>query len=101
MGTATDWLGVVLLGGCYGGGILFITVRNRRKNNLQPHVFPALVLMYISAGLFFGVVSQFHFSRAFRWPLILVTLGAVGALVAAGIYIRMKRLGAPPTQPLA
>ncbi len=93
MGTATDWLGVVLLGGCYGGGILFITVRNRRKNNLQPHVFPALVLVWIFAGLSFGIVSQFHFSQAFRWPLIIVTLGAMGASVAAALYFRVKRLG--------
>jgi peptidoglycan/LPS O-acetylase OafA/YrhL len=88
------------LGAFFGGGMLFVTVRNRRKNNLQPHVFPALVLVWIFAGLSFGIVSQFHFSQAFRWPLILVTLGAVGALVAVALYIRMKRLGAPPTQPL-
>src|ERR1700756_2372445 len=98
MGTATDWLGVVLLGGCYGGGILFITVRNRRKNNLQPHVFPGLVLVWIFGGLFFGIVSHFPISQAFRRPLILVTLGALGAFVAAAFYFRTKRLGsASPT----
>jgi hypothetical protein len=93
MGTATDWVGVFLLGTLYGGGMLFIAVRNRRQNNLQPHVFSALVLVWVFAGLFFGIVSHFPISQAFRWPLILVTLGAVGTFVAAALYIRVKRLG--------
>jgi hypothetical protein len=93
MGTATDWLGVFVLGTMYGGGMLFIAVRNRRQNTLQPRVFPALVLVWIFWGLFFGIVSHFPIRQAFRWPLILVTLGAVGAGVAAARYIRMKRLG--------
>jgi hypothetical protein len=100
MGAPTDWLGVFVLGTMYGGSMLFIAVRNRRQNNLQPHVFPALVLVWIFAGLFFGIVSHFPIRQAFRWPLILVTLGAVGAFLAAAFYSRMKRLGIFPTQPL-
>src|ERR1051326_8954103 len=99
MGTATDSLGVFLLGTFYGGGMLFL--RNRSKDNLQPHVFPALVLAYVFAGLSFGILSQFHLSEAFRWPLILVTLSAMGAFVAAAFYLRVKRRGASPRLPLA
>jgi hypothetical protein len=99
MGTATDWLGVFLLGTLYGGGMFFFP--NRTKDNLQLHVFPALVLVYVFAGLSCGIVLQFHFSQAFRWPLILVTLSAMGAFVVAAFYLGVKRRGASPSQPLA
>jgi uncharacterized membrane protein HdeD (DUF308 family) len=99
MGTANDWIGVLGAGALWGGIMLFIAVRNRRKDNLQPHVFPALVLVWGFAGLAFGMVIRFHFSQAFGWPLILITLGAIGAFVAAAIYIRVKRLAVSRTQP--
>jgi hypothetical protein len=98
MGTATDWIEVFFLGSIWGGSMFLF----RSKDNLQPQMFPVLVLQYVFAGVSFGILSQFHFSQAFRWPLILVTLTAIGAFVAASLYLRVKRRdAASPSQPLA
>ena len=93
MGTATDWIWVFLAGAAYGGGMLFIGVRNRKMDNLQPVVFLALVVMWGATGLCFGIVTTFHFSRAFHWPLVLVTLGAFGAMAATAFYVHTKYAG--------
>ena len=89
------------MGTLYGGAMFFFNIRKERKDNLQPHVFPALVLLYVFAGVSFGILSQFHFSQAFRWPLIIVTLSALGAFVATALYLRSKRRALPPNQPVA
>jgi hypothetical protein len=93
MGTVTDWIGVVLAGAVYGGAMLFVFLRNRRDSKLQPHVVRTVVLLWIFAGLLFGMVIHFHFSQALRWPLIVVTLGAFAAFVVAVIYLRIKHPG--------
>ena len=87
MGTAADWLGVIFVGGLYGGFMLFRVIQGRKNNNLQPHVFPSLVLAWVFAGLTFGIVIQFH-TRAFRWPLIPITLGLVLAFVGITLYTK-------------
>ena len=72
MGTAGDWKSAVLWGLFWGAGMLAFTAYTRRKSHIVPALSVADALGWAFMGLWWGIVITFH-SRAFHWPLILLT----------------------------
>src|SRR5205809_8036691 len=86
MGTARDWMEVLLSGALWG--MLFLYVSDRKSSNIKPTLSLLSTSFYAFAGLLFGLWSTFRW-KAFRWPLILVTVSAlVGFAVAGRLYRR-------------
>ena len=79
MGTTSEWMWVAVSAIFWGGWMLLFA---SRKNGLSL----LSVLALTPASLWFGLVLTFH-SRAFHWPLILLT-GA--SLVGAAVLGKMS-----------
>jgi hypothetical protein len=90
MGSVGDWAKVLFMTLFWGAWMLFVIARKRKHSQLQPTLFPSLVLMWVFAALFFGMVTGLHFRRAFSWPLVTVTIGFFIAVVVMNLYIRTK-----------
>jgi hypothetical protein len=98
MGTAKDWIEVLLSGGFLGGAMLLLHVFDRKTSKLKPALSVWGVLFYVSAGLLYGLLVRFGW-QAFRWPLVLVTVLALagGALVG---WLYRRSLPPRPTPEL-
>jgi hypothetical protein len=91
MGTASDWMSAVFWGMLWAGGMLLIDVLSRRTR----HIKPALSLMDILAGAFFGLGfglgTTFRW-KALHWPLILfIVVTFVSGTVFARLATRKLR----------
>ena len=91
MGSAGDWTNVLFMAVFWGGWMLFLTARRRKHSQLHPTLFPSLILMWVFAALFMGVVTGLHIRRAFSWPFVIVTAGALTATAVTSLYIRRKQ----------
>jgi hypothetical protein len=83
MGKVWEWFTVAILGLGWGAFMLFWTVRKRKQAQIKPVLLPSDIFLWALMGIFFGLVSTFHW-RAFHWPLLLPTLSsfAIGVLAA-------------------
>jgi hypothetical protein len=93
MGTAKDWIVVVLIS-CIWAGIMFALSISRRKDrdfkllHVTQIVFWTLAGLFL--GLFLGLRSQFGW-RAFQTIFVYLTAGAFVGSVIVAILIRHKR----------
>ena len=94
MGTAKDWMGVLLSGGFWGGAMLLFHVFDRKSSKMKPALSPPGVLLYAFAGLFYGLLVSFHW-QAFHWPLVLVTVSALVGMVLVGWFSRRSQPSRP------
>ena len=91
MGTVKDWMGVLLFGGFWGGGMLLLHAFDRKSSKIKPALSPPGVLLYTFAGLLYGMLVSFHW-QAFYWPVVLVTASALLGIALAGwFYGRSQR----------
>lgn len=81
MGTASEWLQVLIKGGLWGALMMLSTVFKPRAGGKDPALY--LNLLFLAIGAFFyGLALVFGF-RALRWPLVTITLPALAAFVLA------------------
>jgi hypothetical protein len=83
MGALTDWLLVLCVAiflGAYKPLRLIVSGRKFRDENFWA---AADLIPSVFFGFFLGIMIAFHW-RAFRWPLILITLAAFLAATIAG-----------------
>ena len=84
MGSTLDWLMVMFYLVFWGGGMLAWETRKRKAANVEPSLLPASILIWVLAGLEFGLVMTFKW-KAFQSPLVLVT--AASFLGSSGVAI--------------
>jgi hypothetical protein len=76
MGTTKEWVNVALAGGFWGAFMLLLFALGEGLPPGRQRVSLRSVLVYGVGGLLFGIWTTFH-GRAFRWPLVLVTILAI------------------------
>ena len=85
MGTSSEWIKVVLLGGFWGLWMILWSAHRRTSMNLRPAWCLEEALSWLLTGLSFGIVVVFPLRRAFGMPLIFVTVAAFVGSVVVGI----------------
>ena len=105
VGTAAQWIQVVIAGLFYGGVMLFLEVRERkadlrpvvspsyfeadeRRGSPKPILTPSLVVMWLLIGWAFGVFIVF---QMFSIQLVMIMLGSLFAGVVLALCIRKWR----------
>jgi len=94
MGTASEWMLVALAALFWGGWMLLWDFPRRSDAHIKPGLSFLSVLGLAFASLGFGLMATFHW-RAFRWPLILLT---VGSLVGATVLSRWAHRRVPSAE---
>ena len=86
MGTAREWVSVVVAAIFWGGWMLIWSTRKRRKAHIEPVLSVVDVVGWALAGVSFGLATTFGW-RAFHWPLVLLSgatfFGGVGVFAGA------------------
>ena len=97
MGTISDWVRVLLAGGFWGGWMAFWSAQRRGNTNLKPTWLKSDIFSWAFMGLWFGIVTTFHWHRAFHWPLVLITVASfAGAVFVGRIDHKSRTSGDPP-----
>lgn len=93
MGTIFDWFSVLLWGGLWAGLMAWWTaLPTEGSQELRPTWQFAGFIRWVLAGLFFGLMTTFHWERAVTKPLIFVTGPVFSGLLIAGYLVRKKRI---------
>src|ERR1700676_576146 len=90
MGTMGEWVQVLLAGGFWGGAMAWVFARRRRLANRQPTWLLADVLTWALGGVWVGIVTTFHWQRAFPSPIAFITVPTVAAILLVGWFRRKK-----------
>jgi hypothetical protein len=105
VGSAAQWVQVVIAALFYGGGMLFMEARERKANRkpvvvssqlaepekeirLKSILPSSLVLIWLVIGWAFGVAVVFPLRQAFSWPLLAVMLGPFLAMCSFAFAVR-------------
>jgi hypothetical protein len=91
MGTPGEWLSVLVWGGLWGGTMAWWTERNGDAALTAEERIPHLT-MWALAGLWFGIMTTFHW-RAVHRPIVFVTVAALAGMVLVGRIFRKRRPG--------
>jgi hypothetical protein len=91
MGTSKEWIQVILLGGFWGAWMTAWSAHKRPSENLKPILCIQDIFSWGLMGVWFGVVTTFHWQRAFHMPLVLVTVAAFGGACLVAIFGSKKR----------
>jgi len=93
MGTVREWIEVFVAGAFYAAWMLVWMGRQRRRDDLRPVLHIDDVLAWAPMGLWFGIVTTFHWQRAFHMPLLLITIGsfATACLIPIAFQLARKR----------
>ena len=86
MGTTREW-GAVAFAAIFWGGWMLVWMTLLRK---PKHAISSLdVIVWALMGLVYGLTMTFHW-RAFRVPLVFLTVGALTCALGAGMLFRQK-----------
>jgi hypothetical protein len=91
MGTTSEWIQVLLAGGFWGGFMMLWSARQRASKNLKPTWLIEEAFSWALMGLWFGVVTTFHWRRAFHVPLVFVTVAAFAGACLVGVIGSKRR----------
>ena len=83
MGTAHDWSSAVFWGMFWAGGMLLWETLSSSDRHIKPVLSAANIISLSFAGIAVGVGTTFR-SEAFRWPIVLVIVGALLSCVFFG-----------------
>ena len=83
MGKASEWVEVLLLGGGWGGWMIWWSAHRRASKNLNPPWRVEDIFYWALMGLWFGIVATFHW-RAFHMPLVFLTVVAFASACLVG-----------------
>jgi len=92
MGTTSEWLQALLLGGLWGGGMAWWSARDRAPAILRRKSRILHVVLYALAGLLFGIMSTFHLQRVVHTPLVFVTVAAVAGMLLVELALSQRKL---------
>jgi ribose/xylose/arabinose/galactoside ABC-type transport system permease subunit len=90
VGTMHQWLTVAFYCVFWGSWMLAWETRKRRAASLKPTLLPASLLIWILAGLNFGLLMEFRW-QALRIPLVFVTAGSLVCVLAITRITRHER----------
>ncbi len=86
MGTTGEWLQAILWGELWGAWMFAWSTYRRRSENLKPAWRVEEILTWALTGLWFGIMTTFHWRRAVHMPIVFVAVAAfVGACLVAGV----------------
>ena len=95
MGTAGQWLRVLIYGGIYGGVMAWwLAKSSKTPAMLKPKGRVERIeyaVTWALMGLIYGIVTTFHWQRATHRPLVFVTLIALTGVLLISWVARKRR----------
>jgi hypothetical protein len=91
MGTAGEWLQVLLLGGLWGGAMAWWSARDRPLRFSSPRGRVLHLVLWAMAGLLFGILVVFQWRQALHPPLVFATAAAVVGMLVVAWLVRKQR----------
>jgi hypothetical protein len=91
MGTTSEWIQALLLGELWGASMMLWYAYRRHSENLKPTWRGEEVLTWALMGLWFGIVTTFHWRRAFHTPIVFVTVSAFASACVIGVVGGKRR----------
>jgi hypothetical protein len=88
MGTIWDWLWVGVLGAFWCSLMVYLNTRIQKAGAMKWPLSFAQIISLTLLSLWFGIMARFDWGRAFRPPLVFITVSSFIGAIVVGLFAK-------------